>query len=147
MTLTNEDEMNCSSATIELTKPNIQKITSEEYQESLPTVQGWFKKRLHDPKQQIKNYFLAFFPFLTWIYRYNMTWFWSDLVAGVTVGALAVPESMAFAELANLPPQFGLFTSFFGVMIYWIFGTSKVSMDVKSNYLIILFCIKFRISV
>ncbi|CAF4394077.1 unnamed protein product [Rotaria sp. Silwood2] len=76
-------------------------------------------------KQQITNYLLSFFPFITWIYRYNFIWFWSDLIAGLTVGAVVIPQGMAYAGLAKLTPQFGLYSSFIGVMIYWFFATSK----------------------
>jgi len=108
---------------------NMNRITTHEYRESSPTVQSWFKSNLKNPKQQIKNYFLSLFPFLTWIYRYNLTWLWGDLIAGLTVGAIVVPQGMAYAGLADLPPQFGLYSSFVGVMIYWIFATSKVNAN------------------
>ena len=48
-----------------------------------------------------------------------------DLLSGITVGAVVVPQSMAYAALANLDPQFGLYSSFMGVLIYWFFATSK----------------------
>lgn len=47
------------------------------------------------------------------------------MVAGITVGAVVVPQSMAYARLAELPVEFGLYSSFMGVLIYWIFATSK----------------------
>lgn len=44
---------------------------------------------------------------------------------GITVGAVVVPQGMAYAELANLAPEYGLYSSFMGVLIYWFFATSK----------------------
>lgn len=44
---------------------------------------------------------------------------------GLTVGFVVVPQSMAYAFLAQLSPEYGLFTSFAGFAIYWIFGTSR----------------------
>jgi sodium-independent sulfate anion transporter 11 len=44
---------------------------------------------------------------------------------GVTVGAVVVPQSMAYAQLALLPVEYGLYSSFMGVLIYWFFATSK----------------------
>ena len=41
------------------------------------------------------------------------------------MGAVVVPQSMAYAKLALLPVQYGLYTSFMGVLIYWFFATSK----------------------
>ncbi len=47
------------------------------------------------------------------------------MMSGITVGAVVVPQSMAYAKLAELPVQFGLYSSFMGVLIYWFFATSK----------------------
>jgi sodium-independent sulfate anion transporter 11 len=44
---------------------------------------------------------------------------------GITIGAVVVPQGMAYASLANLKPQFGLYSSFMGVLLYWFFATSK----------------------
>lgn len=48
--------------------------------------------------------------------------FWRQ---GTTVGAVVVPQSMAYAQLAQLPVEYGLYSSFMGVLIYWFFATSK----------------------
>ncbi|KAI5284036.1 Sulfate permease 2 [Ascosphaera aggregata] len=73
----------------------------------------------------VLRYFYSLVPFLRWIFKYNWQWFIGDLVAGVTVGCVVVPQSMAYAKLAQLEPQFGLYSSFMGVLIYWFFATSK----------------------
>lgn len=46
-------------------------------------------------------------------------------LTGVTIGAVVVPQGMAYAVLAGLKPQFGLYSSFMGVLVYWFFATSK----------------------
>ena len=48
-----------------------------------------------------------------------------DLIAGLTVGAVVVPQSMSYAKIATLPAQYGLYSSFVGVFIYCFFATSK----------------------
>jgi hypothetical protein len=58
----------------------------------------------------------------------------ANFQSGVTIGAVVVPQSMAYAILAELPPQYGLYSSFMGVLLYWFFATSKditigVSLD------------------
>ncbi|CAF3152233.1 unnamed protein product [Rotaria sp. Silwood2] len=103
----------------------VKAVTHHEYFEPYPTVKDWLKKKFQNPKQRLKNYFLSYLPFLKWIYRYNLVWFWGDLIAGLTVGAIVIPQGMAYAGLAKLAPQFGLYSSFVGVMIYWFFATSK----------------------
>ncbi|CAF1462373.1 unnamed protein product [Rotaria sordida] len=103
----------------------IRTVTQHEYFEPYPTIKSWLKNEMNNPTQRIKNYFLSYLPFINWIYRYNLTWFWGDLIAGLTIGAIVIPQSMAYAGLAKLAPQFGLYSSFVGVMIYWLFATSK----------------------
>ena len=44
-------------------------------------------------------------------------------LAGITIGAVVVPQGMAYAKLAELPVQFGLYSSFVGVILYWFFAT------------------------
>ncbi|KAJ5084836.1 hypothetical protein NUU61_009415 [Penicillium alfredii] len=94
------------------------------YNEPEPTSGEWILE--HTPSwRQIGIYFYNLFPFLRWITRYNLQWFYGDLVAGITVGAVVVPQGMAYAKLAELEVQYGLYSSFMGVLIYWFFATSK----------------------
>ncbi|KAG0193293.1 hypothetical protein DFQ28_005736 [Apophysomyces sp. BC1034] len=60
-----------------------------------------------------------------WIHRYRVSWFLQDMIAGVTVGMLLVAQGIAYAKIANLDPQYGLYTAFVGACIYCFLGTSK----------------------
>lgn len=64
-------------------------------------------------------------PFLTWLLRYNLRWLISDVIAGLTVGLMVVPQALAYANIANLPPSYGLYSAFMGCFVYVLFGTSK----------------------
>lgn len=44
---------------------------------------------------------------------------------GFTIGFVVIPQAMAYALLAQLSPEYGLYTSFTGAVLYWLFGTSK----------------------
>ncbi|KAF4120642.1 solute carrier family 26 (sodium-independent sulfate anion transporter), member 11 [Geosmithia morbida] len=96
----------------------------DPYYEQEPTVREFLEERTPSLKD-VGLYFYRLFPFLSWIGKYNLTWFAGDLIAGITVGAVVVPQGMAYAELAALPVEFGLYSSFMGVLIYWFFATSK----------------------
>ncbi|KAI8343201.1 sulfate transporter family-domain-containing protein [Chlamydoabsidia padenii] len=72
-----------------------------------------------------QDYIVSLFPIATWIGRYNLTWLIRDLIAGITVGIVVVPQSMAYAKIAMLPPQYGLYTAFVGLCVYCLFATSK----------------------
>jgi high affinity sulfate transporter 1 len=68
----------------------------------------------------------ALIPGLAVIKAYRASWFRADLVAGLILTALLVPQGMAYAELAGLPPITGLYTSILCLVGYALFGPSKV---------------------
>ncbi|EXJ81552.1 SulP family sulfate permease [Capronia coronata CBS 617.96] len=98
--------------------------TADTYVEEEPRTIEWIRDLIPSGRQ-MGIYFRNLFPFTRWIGRYNAQWLMGDLVAGITVGAVVVPQSMAYAKLAELPPEYGLYSSFMGVLIYWFFATSK----------------------
>jgi sulfate permease, SulP family len=66
-----------------------------------------------------------FVPILSWAPRYRRSDLRSDLGAGVTVAAMLVPQAMAYALLAGLPPEVGLYAATLPVLAYAAFGTSR----------------------
>jgi SulP family sulfate permease len=66
-----------------------------------------------------------FFPFLDWLPTYNKTLLGGDLNAGLTVGVMLIPQGMAYAMLAGLPPIYGLYASIIPLIIYALLGTSR----------------------
>ena len=72
------------------------------------------------------NKFAKFLPFLAWIHEIkDSNILKADAVAGLTVALVLVPQSMAYAQLAGLPPQHGLYASFLPVMIAALMGSSR----------------------
>ncbi|XP_020300712.1 sodium-independent sulfate anion transporter-like [Pseudomyrmex gracilis] len=74
-----------------------------------------------DLKRAIKNRV----PILKWLPRYKPEDALGDLVAGLTVGMTLIPQAIAYAGLAGLSPQYGLYSSFAGSFVYAIFGTCR----------------------
>jgi high affinity sulfate transporter 1 len=66
-----------------------------------------------------------YLPIAEWLPHYDRSWFTSDLFAGLTVWALVVPQAIAYAQIAGLPPQAGVFASFAAPLGYALFGTSR----------------------
>jgi len=64
-------------------------------------------------------------PILGWLPQYNLDWFISDAIAGVTVGLTVIPQGIAYAIVAGLPPQYGLYSAFMGCFAYCFLGSSK----------------------
>ncbi|KAL8602849.1 hypothetical protein ACOMHN_056343 [Nucella lapillus] len=74
----------------------------------------------------VRGYFRRCFPFLRILRGYSALYdLPCDLIAGLTVGIMHIPQGMAYAMLARLPPVYGLYTSFYPVLLYFFFGTSK----------------------
>lgn len=66
-----------------------------------------------------------YLPFLDWLVHYRRKNLTGDLIAGVIVAIMLVPQSMAYALLAGLPPQVGLYSSIVPLLIYGLLGTSR----------------------
>ncbi|KAL6261738.1 hypothetical protein P5V15_006829 [Pogonomyrmex californicus] len=64
-------------------------------------------------------------PILTWLPNYRKEYIVSDLVAGITVGLTVIPQAIAYANVAGLPLQYGLYSSFMACFVYTIFGSWK----------------------
>ncbi|MEM5370813.1 SulP family inorganic anion transporter [Paraburkholderia azotifigens] len=67
----------------------------------------------------------AIFPPLQWLPRYQWRWLSADAIAGVTLAAYGIPVSLAYATLAGLPPQYGIYCYLAGGILYALFGSSR----------------------
>jgi SulP family sulfate permease len=67
-----------------------------------------------------------FHPLPEWLVSYRLDWLRPDLVAGLTTGAVIIPKAMAYAMIAGLPVQVGLYTALVPMVIYAVVGTSRV---------------------
>ncbi|KAF7127541.1 hypothetical protein RHSIM_Rhsim11G0135600 [Rhododendron simsii] len=67
----------------------------------------------------------ALFPILDWARDYNLSKFRGDLIAGLTIASLAIPQDIGYAKLANLDPQYGLYSSFVPPLVYAFMGSSR----------------------
>lgn len=87
-----------------------------------------------DPLHRFKNqtWFMKFllglqylFPIFQWGPEYNLALLRSDIISGLTIASLAIPQGISYAKLANLPPIIGLYSSFVPALIYALLGSSK----------------------
>ncbi|KAL2711530.1 sodium-independent sulfate anion transporter [Vespula squamosa] len=72
--------------------------------------QGYFKRRL---------------PIFAWLPKYKLTWLVQDALAGLTVGLTAIPQGIAYAIVAGLSPEYGLYAAFMASFVYIIFGSRE----------------------
>ncbi len=72
---------------------------------------------------------LTALPLLVWLRSYDRACLRGDLVAGITIGVMLIPQGMAYAMVAGLPPEYGLYASIFPPLMYALLGSSnKVSL-------------------
>eukprot|EP00056_Hartaetosiga_gracilis_P002426 m.53549 g.53549 ORF g.53549 m.53549 type:complete len:650 (-) comp11043_c2_seq10:2355-4304(-) len=85
-----------------------------------------YKKNIKFPS--CSDVLFTVFPVLSWLPDYRNGWkekLSGDLRAGLTIGILLIPQGLAYALLAELPVQYGLFSAFMPAIVYGIFGTSR----------------------
>lgn len=77
------------------------------------------------PQLTLWPVWLRYLPPVHWLAAYRPTWLANDLVAGVTLAAYAIPVSLAYAGLAGLPPQVGIYGYLLGGIGYALLGSSR----------------------
>jgi high affinity sulfate transporter 1 len=76
-------------------------------------------------RETAKRRVIAMVPVLQWLPSYDKTWLKFDIIAGLTLAAFAIPDNMAYATLAGLPPEYGLYAGIMAPLAYFIFATSR----------------------
>lgn len=79
-----------------------------------------------------------YLPFLSWLPRLDRNTTRKDIVAGITAGVLILPQAIALATLAGMPPEYGLYTAIFPVLIACLFGSSLQSLSGPNTALAVL---------
>ncbi|XP_070611288.1 prestin [Erythrolamprus reginae] len=76
--------------------------------------------------KKAKSILYGFFPILTWLPQYPVKeYLMGDIISGISTGVMQLPQGLAYASLAAVPPVFGLYSSFYPVFLYTFFGTSR----------------------
>lgn len=83
---------------------------------------------------RLRSTLTGFFPVVRWLPRYKLKeYVWGDVMSGLIVGIILVPQAIAYCLLAGVEPIYGLYTSFYANIIYFLMGTSRhVSVGIFS---------------
>ncbi|XP_026432911.1 sulfate transporter 1.3-like isoform X1 [Papaver somniferum] len=117
-------------------EPNVQKVAVPPKQNMLKDIKSITKEFLFsdEPLRPFKNQTIArkfliglqtLFPILEWGREYTLSKLKNDLVAGITIASLSIPQDIGYSKLANLEPHYGLYTSFVPPLVYACMGTSR----------------------
>lgn len=72
-----------------------------------------------------RQYLLDKVPIVGWLPHYNPRWLVNDVIAGLTLGLMLIPQALSYATLATIPVQYGLMSSWFPGALYAFMGTTK----------------------
>jgi SulP family sulfate permease len=78
-----------------------------------------------DGKDAVSDGFGRFVPGIAMLASYKGSWFRPDLLAGLTVWAMLVPQSLGYASLAGMPTEYGLYAALGALAVYWLWGSSR----------------------
>uniref|UniRef100_A0A8C2XJX1 Solute carrier family 26 member 1 n=1 Tax=Cyclopterus lumpus TaxID=8103 RepID=A0A8C2XJX1_CYCLU len=83
---------------------------------------------------RVRSTLTGFFPVVRWLPKYKLReYVWGDVMSGVIIGIILVPQAIAYCLLAGVEPIYGLYTSFYANIIYFLMGTSRhVSVGIFS---------------
>ncbi|CAG5988661.1 unnamed protein product [Menidia menidia] len=111
----------------DLQQPLVLERLEKERDEKWQTlVSRRLKKHCSCTPKKLKSQILGFVPILRWLPRYQVRdWLLGDVMSGLIVGILLVPQSIAYSLLASQDPIYGLYTSFFASIIYALLGSSR----------------------
>src|SRR6056297_4076609 len=73
----------------------------------------------------MQEWYRKLFKISGWIFSYSKSDLSGDLKAGVTTGVMLIPQGMAYAVIAGVPPIYGLYAGVIPLLIYPLFGTSR----------------------
>ncbi|KAF9428690.1 hypothetical protein BGZ94_001435 [Podila epigama] len=96
-------------------------MADQQLKEFGQSLVSWVK---HFPSN-LPTYATERFPIIKWLPKYNRAWAIRDIIAGITVGLIVVPQGMSYAKVAGLPVQHGLYSAYIGAIFYCFMGTSK----------------------
>ncbi|OIV93306.1 hypothetical protein TanjilG_14557 [Lupinus angustifolius] len=116
--------------------PEAHPVAPPPKQSTLHRLKVWIKETFFpdDPLRLFKGQTLQrklilgaqyLFPVLEWGQKYNLKLLKSDLISGITIASLAIPQGISYAKLANVPPILGLYSSFVPPLVYVVLGSSK----------------------
>lgn len=97
--------------------------SSEEETASCTSGRNWLYQRVKNSCK--RKLIFKRIPILAWLPNYRKDYIVNDLVAGLTVGLTVIPQAIAYANVAGLPLQYGLYSSFMACFVYTIFGSWK----------------------
>lgn len=119
------------------TTPALPPLLERRVRQRQPTISALkskLKRGVTCSVPKIRSTLTGFFPVVRWLPKYKLReYVWGDVMSGMIVGIILVPQAIAYCLLAGVEPIYGLYTSFYANIIYFLMGTSRhVSVGIFS---------------
>ncbi|KAH9794716.1 putative sulfate transporter 3.3 [Citrus sinensis] len=132
----NKMQLQHHSSCLEIATMEVHRVVPPRHKSTIEKLKTRLKETFFpdDPLRQFKGqplgkkWILAaqyIFPILEWGPNYSFKLFKSDIISGLTIASLAIPQGISYAKLANLPPIVGLYSSFVPPLVYTVLGSSR----------------------
>jgi hypothetical protein len=116
-------------------------ITPFKSENIFQSTKNYIFKYYKPNKSCMKGFLFNRIPFLKWIRKYNIRDnLAKDIIAGLTIGVIQIPQGMAYSLMAGLPPIIGLYVSLWSVLVYFFLGTSR-HLSLGTFYIFLIFSI------
>jgi sodium-independent sulfate anion transporter 11 len=99
---------------------------------TLNRVRGFVRSAAPKLPSTAGQYLLDKVPIVQWLPCYSPKWLHADFIAGLTVGVMLIPQSLAYAQIATIPIENGLYSSWVPAAFAVVMGTSKGGLSVNS---------------
>ncbi len=97
-----------------------------ESQSLIKSTANYVKKYYNPSRYCCSRLLMRRIPFINWIMNYDLKEaLLKDIVGGITIGVIQVPQAMAYSQMAGCPPANGLYVTFFHCLVYFFLGTSR----------------------
>ncbi|KAG7498890.1 hypothetical protein JOB18_023214 [Solea senegalensis] len=117
-----------------LDPPCLLERRARQRQSTASVLKSKMKRGVNCSAPRVRSTLVGFFPVVRWLPKYRLReYVWGDVMSGLIVGIILVPQAIAYCLLAGVEPIYGLYTSFYANIIYFLMGTSKhVSVGIFS---------------
>lgn len=109
--------------TLAETKANI--ANAYRTDSNLNRVKSWVEPVKRRIPSATAEYVAEKLPIAQWLPHYDYRWLLNDVIAGITIGVMFIPQGLAYAKIATIPVEHGLYSSWLPSLLYVFLGTSK----------------------
>lgn len=117
-----------------VTPPPLLERRARHRQPTVSVLKSKLKQGVSCSVPKVRSTLTGFFPVVRWLPKYKLReYIWGDAMSGLIIGIILVPQAIAYCLLAGVQPIYGLYTSFYANVIYFLMGTSRhVSVGIFS---------------